>query len=96
MGRASLEQTRRYIETVQAMLRGDLVVGRIERNKVKFLDPDLGLIMMTYPRFSAFGPKSRDLTAQLKAGWLNFGVANTEGTQLNAKFWRKQITMRLL
>ena len=49
---------------------------------MKFLDPDLGLININddVPLwFSAFGPKSQDLTAQLNAGWLNFGVANTEG-----------------
>ena len=84
-GAIPLEQTRRYIETVQAMLKGDLVdwSDRGETHKVKFLDPHLGLININddVPLwFSAFGPKSQDLTAQLHAGWLNFGVANTEGT----------------
>ena len=53
---------------------------------MKFLDSDLGLINIKddVPLwFSAFGSKSKELTAQLSAGWLNFGVANTGGT-LNA------------
>ena len=87
-GAIPLEQTRPYIETVQAMLMGDLVdwSDRGETHKVKFLDPDLGLINIKddVPLwFSAFGPKSQELTAQLSAGWLNFGVANTGG-RLNA------------
>ena len=53
---------------------------------MKFLDSDLGLINIKddVPLwFSAFGPKSQELTALLSAGWLNFGVANTGG-RLNA------------
>ena len=34
---------------------------------------------MTYLSGSRPSGLSQDLTAQLKAGWLNFGVANTEG-----------------
>ena len=80
-GAVPLVRTKRYIETVQGMLRGETVPWRGEDgvHKVRFLDPELGLINVNdeIPLwFSAFGPKARQLTADLGAGWLNFGTAN--------------------
>ena len=82
-GAIPLKRTRRYIETVQSMLRGETVEWTDSDgiHKVRFLDPDLGLINIDdeIPLwFSAFGPKAQQLTAELGAGWLNFGVANVE------------------
>ena len=80
-GAVPLARTRRYIDTVQGMLRGETVPWRGEdgEHKVRFLDPELGLINIDdhIPLWvSAFGPKARQLTAELGAGWLNFGTAN--------------------
>lgn len=80
-GAVSLARTRRYIETVQGMLRGETVdwQGEDGVHKVRFLDPELGLINVQddVPLWvSAFGPRARALTAELGAGWLNFGTAN--------------------
>lgn len=82
-GAVPLARTRRYIETVQGMLRGETVPWQADdgTHKVCFLDPELGLINVDddIPLwFSAFGPKARALSAELGAGWLNFGTANAE------------------
>lgn len=78
-----LDETRDYIETMQTMLRGEIALWRdggrdgAETHKVRFLDPELGLINLddeTPLWFSAFGPKAQALTAELGAGWLNFGA----------------------
>lgn len=81
-GALPLAQTRRYIETVQTMLKGEIAQWQHSdgTHKVKFLDPDLGLINLQQPVplwFSAFGPKAKQVAAELGAGWLNFGTANT-------------------
>lgn len=80
-GAIPLKTTRRYVETVQTMLRGELAEwhGEDGTHKVKFLDPDLGLINLDDPIalwFSAFGPRAMQTAAELHAGWLNFGAAN--------------------
>ena len=80
-GAVSLADTRRYIETVQGMLRGETVewLDSDGSHKVRFLDPDLGLINIEdeVPLWiSAFGPKGKALTAELGAGWMSFGSAN--------------------
>jgi len=80
-GAIPLKTTRRYVETVQAMLRGEIAEWQADDgvHKVKFLDPELGLINLDddIPLwFSAFGPKAMQTGAELGAGWLNFGAAN--------------------
>ena len=80
-GAVSLADTKRYIDTVQDMLRGATAQWEDggQSHKVRFLDPELGLINVKdqIPLwFSAFGPKSQQLAAQLGAGWLNFGAMN--------------------
>ena len=94
-GAVSLRRTRRYIEVVQSMLRGETAqwVDTDGPHKVKFLDPELGLINIEddIPLwFSAFGPKAQQLTAELAAGWLNFGAANAaEALQSMRATWQK-------
>ncbi len=80
-GAVPLAATRRYIETVQGMLDGETVEWRAADgpHKIRFLDPDLGLINIAdeVPLWiSAFGPKGKQLTAELGAGWMVFGSAN--------------------
>ena len=94
-GAVPLMRTRRYIEVVQSMLAGEIVEWSDAdgTHKVKFLDPELGLINIAdeIPLwFSAFGPKSQRLTAELDAGWLNFfGLADTTDA-LNAMISARQ------
>ena len=49
------------------------LVGEGSTHKVRFLNPELELINIKDPIptfLSAFGPKARQLTAKLKAGWI--------------------------
>ena len=83
LGAISLSKTRRYINRVQALLRGETLEWDFENEsrKIRFLNPDLGLINLTddIPLwFSAFGPKAMALAAELNAGWLNFGINGAE------------------
>jgi 5,10-methylenetetrahydromethanopterin reductase len=76
-GAVPLGQMESYVKVVQGMLRGDTVECRLDdgTHKVRFLNPDAGLIDLSQPiplHVSAFGPKARALTAKLGAGWLMF------------------------
>ena len=73
-----LKDMERYINDVQGLLAGNMINWHSEGkdHPIRFLNPDLGLINIEdhIPLFiSAFGKKSRKLTASLNAGWLNFG-----------------------
>jgi 5,10-methylenetetrahydromethanopterin reductase len=73
-----LEEMREYVRVVQGLLRGETLEWEAEgeRRRIRFLNPDFGLINITDPvplAISAFGPKARRLTAELGAEWLNFG-----------------------
>ena len=75
----TLARTRKYIERVSALLRGETVTWDFESKtrKIRFLNPDAGLINIEddIPLWlSAFGLKSMGLTAELGAGWLNFSA----------------------
>jgi 5,10-methylenetetrahydromethanopterin reductase len=75
-----------YVERVQALLRGETIEWEHEgvRRKIRFLNPEFGLIDLTDPialHVSAFGPKARALTARLGAGWLNFGANVARATR---------------
>ena len=79
LGAIPLATTKTYIERVQSLLRGDTIDWDFEGKDraVGFLNPDLGLINVEdeVPLwFSAFGPKAKGVTADLGAGWLNFGA----------------------
>jgi len=73
-----LKDMERYVNDVQGLLAGDIVYWDSEgkEHPIQFLNPDLGLINIEdeIPLYiSAFGNKSRKLTASMNAGWLNFG-----------------------
>lgn len=77
MGAIPLGRMKRYIERVQGLLAGDVVVGEHEgaSQRYGFLNPDYGLINLDDPvalHVSALGPRARALVADLNAGWINF------------------------
>ncbi len=66
-----------YIAQVYGHLRGEIVEYEMEgaRHKIRFLNPEFGLINTRDPvplHVSAFGPRTRALTARLGAGWIDF------------------------
>lgn len=76
-----LKRFQTYVERVQQLIRGETIDWDFEGKdrKIAFLNPDLGLINVDdeIPTWiSAFGPKSRQITAELGAHWLNFGNMN--------------------
>jgi len=85
-----LKDMQRYIEDVRGLLAGETINWASEgkTHLIRFLNPDLGLIDIEngIPLFvSAFGEKSRQLTAELNAGWLNFaGVQQQALSSLEA------------
>ena len=77
LGAMTLAAMEDYIRVVYALLANEIVETSFEgkTRKIKFLNPELGLIKTdaTMPlHVSAYGPRSRALTAKLHAGWLNF------------------------
>src|SRR3989449_7676438 len=77
LGPMKLSDLREHVRIVRALLRGDTVECELEgvRRKVRFLNPEAGLIDITHPiplHLSAFAPKARALTAEIAAGWMNF------------------------
>lgn len=79
LGAIPLARTKRYIERVRALLRGETIEWDFEgkHRKIRFLNPDLGLIDLDSEVplwFSAFGPRAKQVAAELEAGWLNFGT----------------------
>ncbi len=76
-----------HIEQIYGLLRDEVVELEMEgeRRKIKFLNADLGLINTRDPiklHLSAFGPRTRALTAKLNAGWIEFAndVETASGT----------------
>jgi 5,10-methylenetetrahydromethanopterin reductase len=72
-----LADMERYVAEVQGLLRGETVPALLEGEirKIRFLNPDLGLIDLAAKiplHVSAFGPKARALVAKLGAGWQFF------------------------
>jgi 5,10-methylenetetrahydromethanopterin reductase len=75
-----LSQMKEYVEVVQALLRGETVEAPLdgERKKIRFLNPEIGLINLDDPiplHFSAFAPKAQELTARVGDGWMTFMAA---------------------
>ena len=71
-----------YIGQVYGLLRGETVDFEMEgeRRRIRFLNPELDLFNIRDPiplHLSAFGPRTRALTARLAAGWIDF-VGNVE------------------
>jgi len=83
LGAMRLADLEAYIHTVYALLREETVEAEIEghRRKIRFLNPELGLINTRDPiplHVSAYGPRAQALTARLGAGWLYF-LAGVDG-----------------
>jgi 5,10-methylenetetrahydromethanopterin reductase len=76
LGPHKLSDMDEYIRVIMAMLRGEKPELRIEgkTRKVGFLNPETKLINIEEPvpiYVSALGPKSRRMTAELDAHWIN-------------------------
>jgi 5,10-methylenetetrahydromethanopterin reductase len=66
-----------YIAQIYGLLRRETVDFEMEgqSRKIRFLNPELPLFNTKDPialHLSAFGPRTRALTAKLKAGWIDF------------------------
>ena len=77
LGAMKLADMEEYIRVVYGLLNGETLETNIEgkRKKIRFLNPDAGLINTHDPirlHVSAYGPKSQALTAKLNAGWKSF------------------------
>ena len=97
LGALKLADMEEYIRIVTALWREETIEAEFEgkRRKIRFLNPDLGLINTRDPiglHVSAYGPRGRALTAKLGAGWINFfndvagGIAGLEDMQ---RSWRE-------
>jgi 5,10-methylenetetrahydromethanopterin reductase len=76
-GAVKMKAMEAYIGQVYGLLRGETVDFEMEgeRRKIRFLNPELGLYNTRDPiklHLSAFGPRTRALTARLHAGWIDF------------------------
>jgi 5,10-methylenetetrahydromethanopterin reductase len=76
LGAVKLADMEEYIHTVTALLREETVEVELEgkRRLIRLLNPELGLINTRDPiglYVAASGPRARDLTARLGAGWIN-------------------------
>ncbi|MGI9480108.1 MAG: LLM class flavin-dependent oxidoreductase [Hyphomicrobiaceae bacterium] len=92
LGAMKLAAMEDYIRVVYGLLSDEIVETSFEGNarKIQFLNPELGLIKTDAGmplHVSAYGPRSRALTAKLRAGWLYFagdvgtGISNLEAMQ---------------
>src|SRR6266446_6722614 len=76
LGAVKLADMEEYIDTVMALLREETVEAEFEgkRRLIRLLNPELGLINTRDPvglYIAASGPRARQLTARLGAGWIN-------------------------
>jgi 5,10-methylenetetrahydromethanopterin reductase len=72
-----LSELREYLRVVRGMLGGETVewVHEGERRKIRFLNPEAGLVRIDDPipvHLSAFAPKARAMAARECDGWMNF------------------------
>jgi 5,10-methylenetetrahydromethanopterin reductase len=83
LGKVKQADMEEYIRVVKGLLAGETLEWKVEnakdelRRKIRFLDPDIGAINIKDEipvHVSAFGPKGRQLTARVGAGWLNSGT----------------------
>jgi 5,10-methylenetetrahydromethanopterin reductase len=77
LGGMKLADMEEYIRVVYGLLNGETLETEIEgkRRKIRFLNPDAGLINIQDPvklHVSAYGPKSQALVAKLGAAWKTF------------------------
>src|SRR5947209_3448140 len=76
IGAVKLADMETYVNTVVALLREETVETELEgkRRLIRLLNPELGLINTRDPiglYVAASGPRARQLTAKLGAGWIN-------------------------
>ena len=76
LGAIRLADMETYISEVTALLRGETIETALEgkRRLIRLLNPELGLINTQDPiglYIAASGPRARQLTAKLAAGWIN-------------------------
>jgi 5,10-methylenetetrahydromethanopterin reductase len=77
LGSMKLADMEEYIHVVYGLLNGETLETTIEgkRKKIRFLNPDAGLINTKDPirlHVSAYGPKSQALVGRLGAAWKTF------------------------
>ena len=77
VGPMKLADMREYMRVVRKLLDGKIVEYDFEddRRKIKFMHPVSGLVNLEDPihwHVSAMGPRSRQLTADMGTGWINF------------------------
>jgi 5,10-methylenetetrahydromethanopterin reductase len=96
-GAIKIKDMETYIHQVYGLLDGKTVDFEMEgqNRKIRFLNPELDLFNTRDPialHLSAFGPRTRALTAKLKAGWIDFvgsveaGIREVEGMR---EAWQK-------
>src|SRR5215472_1796737 len=93
-GPIKMQAMETYITQVYGLLRGEIVDFEMEgqRRKVRFLNPELQLIDTADPirlHLSAYGPRTRALTARLAAGWIDF-VGNLEAALREVEAMRQE------
>ena len=76
-GAIKVKDMEAHIHQIYGLLRGEIVDFEMEgeRKKIRFLNPELPLFNTKDPialHLSAFGPRTRALTAKLRAGWIDF------------------------
>src|SRR3954467_13567247 len=76
-GAIKVKDMETYIHQVYGLLGLETVEFEMEgqKRKIRFLNPELPLFNTRDPialHFSAFGPRTRALTAKFKAGWIDF------------------------
>src|SRR5712691_6173832 len=96
-GAIKVKDMEAYIAQVYGLLRRETVEFEMEgqTRKIRFLNPELPLFNTKDPialHLSAFGPRTRALTAKLTAGWIDFvgkvenGIKEVEAMR---EAWRK-------
>ncbi len=93
LGAMKLAAMEEYIRVVYALLNGETTEAEVDpgvRKKIRFLNPELGLINIKDPiklHISALGPKGRQMTARQGAAWktvmsgVDDGLAALRGMQ---------------
>jgi 5,10-methylenetetrahydromethanopterin reductase len=96
-GAIKVKDMETYVDQVYGLLRRETVEFEMEgqKKKIRFLNPELPLFNTRDPiklHFSAFGPRTRALTAKMKAGWIDFvGKVENGVTEVQAmqQAWRE-------
>src|SRR5690348_8624202 len=94
LGAVKLADMEEYVRVVMALLRGETIEAEIEGRQrlIRLLNPELGLINTRDPiglYLAASGPKARQLTAKLGAGWIAT-AADTGGAAAALAEMRRQ------